>query len=294
MPQKSKLLDLWFSEKLSDGEVYKYLITKTRVQKETQKHNLYLTEFDTRGIGFILDYKLKFTSSDEFMFYEPLVHVPFIQSQNIKNVLILGFGCGASIRECLKWKNLEKITVVEDDKELFLTSAEYLSEIHENSYKNKKVDMHFLSFDEYKEKYQTKFDLIILDINYSYISNENSSLLDRKFFLNCHSLLNKNGLMSFHIADLQINSDQNLKEKIKVLKSIFKETILYSTWIPSICKNVTFILLSKNRKIKHYTTDEISEFIISKNVGILKFINEYCYVGLMNPPKYLQVYELAS
>lgn len=294
MPQKTKLLDLWFSENLSDGEIYKYLISKTRVQKETKKHNLYLTEFENRGVGYILDNKLKFTASDEFMFYEPLVHVPFIQSQQIKNVLIIGFGCGASIRECLKWKDVEKITVLEEDKEFFLANAEYLIDIHQNTYMSKKVDIVFLNLEEYLKKFKNKYDLIILDINCSFLNIEDNSLLDKDFFSNCHSLLKKNGNLSFYISELHIDKDEVLRKKIKILKSIFKEVILYTSWIPSICKNLTFILLSKNSKVKKYTVEEISKFIKTKNIGKLYFINEHSFIGLMNPPIYLQKYDLAS
>lgn len=69
---------------------------------------------------------------------------------------------------------------------------------------------------------------------------------------------------------------------------------MYTSWIPSICKNLTFILLSKNSKGKKYTIEEISKFIKTKNIGKLYFINEHSFIGLMNPPIYLQKYDLAS
>ncbi len=134
-------LNLWLSEKLSEGEEYKYLITNTIYQNATAHHNISFVELENRGIAYVLDNKLQFTSSDEFMFYEPLVHVPLIHAQNVSHVLILGYGCGASLREVLKWKSVKSITLVESDKDLLEAGIKNLKSIHNDTHTNQKVNI---------------------------------------------------------------------------------------------------------------------------------------------------------
>ena len=65
-------LNLWLSEKLSEGEEYKYLITDTIYQNATAHHNISFVELENRGIAYVLDNKLQFTSSMNSCFMSQL------------------------------------------------------------------------------------------------------------------------------------------------------------------------------------------------------------------------------
>lgn len=287
-------LNLWLSEKLSEGEEYKYLITNTIYQNATAHHNISFVELENRGIAYVLDNKLQFTSSDEFMFYEPLVHVPLIHAQNVSHVLILGYGCGASLREVLKWKSVKSITLVESDKDLLEAGIKNLKSIHNDTHTNQKVNIILQDIEVFLQCEESKYNVIICDISAFYREKKDKNKLNKSFFTKCHSLLKDNGVLSVQVSDVKITKDIQLFDNVKLLKSIFKTAKIYSTWIPSICKNLSFLILGKSKRYQKFVKGEIEIILKEELLEELKFINANSYIGLMNPPKYLQDYEIAS
>ncbi len=287
-------LNLWLTEKLSAGEEYKYLITNTIYQNATAHHNISFVELENRGIAYVLDNKLQFTSSDEFMFYEPLVHVPMIHAQKASHVLILGYGCGASLREVLKWKSVKSVTLVEEDKALFEAGIKNLKSIHNDTHKNQKVDIYIQDIETFLQGNKNKYNVIICDISSFYRDKKDKNKLNKSFFSKCYSLLKDDGVLSLQVSDVKITKDIQLFENVKLLKSIFKTAKIYSTWIPSICKNLSFLVLGKSKRYQKFVKGEIEIILKDELLAELRFINANSYIGLMNPPKYLQDYEIAS
>lgn len=292
MPMPTKGLNLWLTEKLSEGEVYKYLISKSIYERNTKYHSIHFVEFVERGTAFILDNKLQFTAADEFMYYEPLVHIPLIQMQNPANVLILGYGCGSSIREVLKWKSLKSVTVVETDKELVAAGIKNLSNIHKNSHKNSKVKIYFHEVDKFIKFEEKKYDVIICDISSNY-KEKNTDQFSEEFFIDCNYLLEKNGIMVCQTGDVNVTNQRQFNSNVKFFSAIFSSVHFYATWIPSTCKNMSFVLLSKNLKIKCLPVAEVEQLLKTQILGDLKFITGSCYYGLLHPPKYMQPVKIA-
>lgn len=59
--------------------------------------------------------QLQFSSEDEEIYHEHLVHLPMALADNKKKVLILGGGDGLALREVLKYPYIESVTLVDID-----------------------------------------------------------------------------------------------------------------------------------------------------------------------------------
>mmetsp|Transcript_12888 Transcript_12888/g.17972 ORF Transcript_12888/g.17972 Transcript_12888/m.17972 type:complete len:792 (+) Transcript_12888:64-2439(+) len=74
-----------------------------------------------------LDGVMQSCASDEEKYHETLVHPAFIASSIApKRVLIVGGGEGGTLRESLKWKSVEHVTMVDLDAEVIKASRTYL------------------------------------------------------------------------------------------------------------------------------------------------------------------------
>jgi spermidine synthase len=67
------------------------------------------------GFQLFLDGNLQFASSDEYRYHEALVHPAFAASSRHARVLVLGGGDGLAMREILKYRDVESITLVDLD-----------------------------------------------------------------------------------------------------------------------------------------------------------------------------------
>lgn len=112
-----------------------------------------------------LNNSVQFSTYDEAMYHEPLVHLPMYLSGSIKNVLILGGGDGCAVREALKYSGVEKITLVDIDPKMteMAKNNEVVVEINDSSLFNPKVEVRNLDAFNYLEGNGKIFDIIIAD-----------------------------------------------------------------------------------------------------------------------------------
>jgi len=73
-----------------------------------------------------LDGVMQSRHKGEAAYHEALVHPALFAHDNPKRVAIIGGGEGATLREVLKHKTVEKVTMVEIDEEMVNTSRKYL------------------------------------------------------------------------------------------------------------------------------------------------------------------------
>ena len=256
MPLEQKSSNIWLTEHLSAGETYQYLISKIITQQTSDYQDICIVELENKSKALILNNKLQPTTFDEHMYFEPFVHIPFIHFKEPESILVLGAGEGAIAREVLKWKSVKKINI--------------------NS---------FISQDD------NKYDVIFYNLQDPLLEEKNKINFNKKLLLDCKSLLNKNGLMCLQMGDSPIKKNELFIEKIKLMKSIFRSTKIYSSWIPSICKNLSFVLMNKDKLIESMPFNDVDMILQRQLLDELIFVNAKTFIGLMNPPKYIQEYD---
>ena len=104
------------------------------------KHNL--KDGDPRWLGpalftpdrlLFLDGTIQSLYSSEDTYHEALVHPVMFSHPNPKNVLVLGGGEGATLREVLKHSTLEQATMIEIDEEMIEIARQYLPKMSDCS-----------------------------------------------------------------------------------------------------------------------------------------------------------------
>ena len=71
------------------------------------------------GYALFLNGNLQFNSFDEYRYHEALVHPAFaVAGREPKRILVLGGGDGLAVREILKYKSVESVTLVDLDPEM--------------------------------------------------------------------------------------------------------------------------------------------------------------------------------
>ncbi len=101
----------------------------------------------TRGkIGFslFLNGNLQFNSFDEYRYHEALVHPAMLSFEGEpKRILVLGGGDGLAVREVLKYKSVESVTLVDLDPAItnLANNLPLLTELNNNSLNDKRVSV---------------------------------------------------------------------------------------------------------------------------------------------------------
>jgi spermidine synthase len=108
---------------------------------------------------------LQFSSRDEHRYHEALVHPALEQMPWARSVLVLGGGDGLAVREILKHKNVQHITLVDIDPamtSLFATSGP-LTALNEHALTDSRVSVVNTDAGRWLETSAGMFDLIVAD-----------------------------------------------------------------------------------------------------------------------------------
>jgi spermidine synthase len=161
-----------FSENIlsySEGKLYGENIIYTH---STPYQRIVLTH-NKSDYRLYLNNNLQFSSQDEYRYHEALVHPAMAMAPKVDNVLVLGGGDGLAMREILKYKDVQHVTLVDLDEgmtRLFKTNK-VLSDLNNNSLSNIKAKV--INSDAYiwTKECREKFDVVVIDFpdpsNYS-------------------------------------------------------------------------------------------------------------------------------
>lgn len=143
-----------------------------------------------------LDGNLQFSSYDEPLYHEVLVHPPMQLHEKPTDVLILGGGDGCAARELLKYPNTPNITIVDLDPAITRLAREHeiLRAINQDALHHDKVKVINRDALQFMEKVKQYYDLIIIDLP-DPRNVELSRLYSYEFYRLCRRQLRPNGLL---------------------------------------------------------------------------------------------------
>lgn len=135
---------------------------------ESGVQNIYILENKFWGRMLFINNNLQFTSRDEFIYHEALVHIPVQASPegSIKKVLICGGGDYGAARELLKYPQIEEVVIVDIDPKIPKIVEKYFPQLLPQNPKDSRLKLIVAdAYDivkQYKKEKQI-FDLIIID-----------------------------------------------------------------------------------------------------------------------------------
>lgn len=280
--------NIWMTEHVSTTEMYLSEVEEVVFQGKSNYQEITIVKLVNGFKALYLDDQLQSTTYDEQIYHELLVHLPFTIHGNPKNVLIIGAGEGASARESLKWKTLNSLTLIELDPEVVNCCNKFLPEMNAGAYYNEKVKLIFTDAVEYLKNCKEKFDVIICDLCDQDL--DRNEIINEKFLMLCKKILNKKGNILIQSGELPYKKDDTFIKYISMLKDNFKHLKLFTTWIPSYCRNWAFIVL-QNEPINCLSLEKVDKIINRNILKELVFFNAQTYLGIFNPPKYVQEFE---
>lgn len=145
---------------------------KIIISKSSKYQRIIVTRSDD-DIRLYLNGNLQFSSRDEYRYHEALVYPAIYKHPEAKSILILGGGDGLALRELLKLKQIEKVTLVDLDGEMInlFRNNELLKNLNHNSLNDKKLSIVNKDAFIWLKQNTEKFDLAIVDFpdpsNYS-------------------------------------------------------------------------------------------------------------------------------
>jgi spermidine synthase len=117
------------------------------------------------GFELFLNAHLQFSSLDEYRYHEALVHPAMLAAGNPRRVLVLGGGDGLALREVLRYRSVEGVTLVDIDPEMTKLSERFppLGELNAHAYEDPRVNVVNEDALIWLEGEGGEYDVVIID-----------------------------------------------------------------------------------------------------------------------------------
>ncbi|AWR97257.1 polyamine aminopropyltransferase [Acidianus sulfidivorans JP7] len=277
----------WQLEWQSPCEFHAHLIDKVIVDIKTEFQRVMVAELSRFGKALIIDGKIQSTVADEFIYHETLVHPLLLSIENPKNVLILGGGEGATLREVLKNNLVEKATMVDIDKVVIDFAKQYLTEWHQGAFDNKKAKIIISDAKKFIDQNQDLYDAIILDLTDPIKGNTSYKLYTREFYESVKQHIAKGGAMVTQATSPSFSLDV-FSIIMNTLKNVFKFVSASIVYIPSFDGLWGFVYASDYVNPILLTREQIDKRIKDRISGELKFYDAETHNTIFSIPKHIR------
>ncbi|MEW5951367.1 MAG: hypothetical protein GX447_05865 [Elusimicrobia bacterium] len=234
----------WFIEFFTKGEFHCHQISSKIAHYKTEFQEATLIKTHTFGKVLVLDGETQSSEYDEFIYHEGLVFPALYSHKKPKKALILGGGEGATARDILKRKSIEKVVMADIDHNILDFARKHLHTWHKGSFEDERMILLCQDAKKCVENTKLKFDLIYSDLPSPIEGGPAFSLYTLEFYRKMKNIMQKDAIFAMQSGPgtpLQFELHPMI---FATLSKVFKYTASYSFFIPSYDMPWTYLLAS--------------------------------------------------
>ncbi len=277
----------WFLEFTTEKEANLHSLEEVIHASQTKYQRLEILRIGSYGKSLILDGKMQSAEVDEFIYHEALVHPALITHGAPRSVLIAGGGEGATIREILRYPEIESVYMVDLDEEVVEACKKHMPEWHEGCFDDERVHVFYEDARGFIANSERKFDVIILDLPEPMEAGPAIMLYTQEFYRTVAEHLTDGGLMVTQATTIAPHNMNAFTIIHNTVSQIFSNVRGYWASVPSFYTPWGFVIASQSKDPKALTQEQIKERLDSLK-SPLRFYNPEMHQGMFALPQYLK------
>lgn len=235
------------------------------------------------GKCLFLDGKLQSSEYDEWVYHESLVHPAMVTHPNPRKVLIIGGGEGATAREILRYPSVERVVMVDIDRELVELCKSYMPEWSQGAFEDPRFELVISDGRKFIEESSEMFDVVILDLTDPIPGTPSVFLYTKEFYELVKRRLSNNGVMVTQATSLRFSLETFAKIR-NAVSTTFPIVKPYTAPTISFLSFWGFVLGSLGRDPLSFNSEDINIRLRSLR-GDLQFYNGYTHRCLFQLPR---------
>jgi spermidine synthase len=280
--------DKWLRDSISENFVQLHRIEEVLYDGQTKFQSAQIVRSSRFGICLVLDGKLQSSEADEFIYHEALVQPAMITHPSPEAIFIAGGGEGATLREVLYHKTVNRAVMVDIDEEVIALSRKYLPNHSRGAFEDRRTELHHVDARDYLAKSKGKFDIIIIDLPDPLEEGPAYLLYTREFYHIVRDRLTNNGIIVVQAGSASLTELLNFTAVNNTLKSVFPTVYPYTIDVPCFGGPWGFCLASLKPDLTLLPPSEVDNRIAAKSLTGLKFYDGLTHQGMFSLPKYIR------
>ncbi|MBQ3395876.1 MAG: polyamine aminopropyltransferase [Synergistaceae bacterium] len=221
--------ELWLSEYSTDNLKLSLRVKNILHSEKTQYQDLIIADTQEYGRTLMLDGAFQLTERDEFTYSEMMSHVPLCAHDNPENVLIIGGGDGAIMREVLRHECVKKCTLIDIDERVIESSKKYLP-FAGCSFSDSRSDVKCMDAMKFIRETNERYDVVIIDstdpVDFA------AGLFQSGFYSDVKRVMNQNAFLS-ELTESPFTDTNLMRQAIREMHKVFPLVRMYWGVVPT-------------------------------------------------------------
>jgi spermidine synthase len=268
------------------GERASYEIDAVIASVKTRFQDVEIVKTRSFGRALFLDGAPQSAVHDEFVYHEGLVHPALIAHPDPRRVLIAGGGEGATLREVLRHRSVERAVMVDIDGELVELCREHLSEMHQGAFYDPRAEVVVGDALAYVETHDEQFDAIVIDLTDPSDDGPIGALYGEGFYRLVASRLGEGGIVALQAFTFGPGRTAWLDRIARTLSEVFPIVSRYRAEVPFFKDSWAFVTASAVRDPAALTSTDVDRTIAERQLDGLRFYDGTTHLAMFSLPKY--------
>lgn len=223
----------WFLDRGSPADLIAYekkqIITRGRTKY--QEYEIFVSSL--YGHVLVLDGRLQSAAKDEAIYHEAMVHPAMLAHPEPREVLVLGGGEGATLREALRHHTVTRAVMVDIDEELVRMCEKWLPSYSAGSFQDPRTELVFADGRGWLEAQPDgAFDVILVDLPEPLEEGPALTLFTKEMYELIKRKLAPQGVMAVQSGSAGIHG-RMMPDINCTLRAVFPQVMAYAAFIPS-------------------------------------------------------------
>lgn len=279
---------LYYLEQHSPSLRFAYRVRRPIFSGKTRFQKVDIVELDVFGKTVFLDEKIQSAEVDEYIYHESLVHPALVAHPHPRRVFIAGGGEGATLREVLRHRTVERAVMVDIDGEFVDLCKVHLPEWHRGAFEDPRTEV--LIDDARKFVFETDetFDVVISDLTEPLEEGPSQLLFTREFYAKVLERLSDEGMLVVQSASADPVYADFVASVARTLEDLFPVVRVYWAFVFSFQMPWSFVVASRKVDPALLVEKEIRERLAARGVEGLRYYSPELHPAMFRLPVYLR------
>lgn len=233
---------------------------------QTPFQNILIADTLSYGRALFLDGVLQSTEHDEKLYHELLVQPAMLGHPNPRDVLIIGGGEGATLREVLAHRSVKRAVMVDIDQTCVTLCRQHLGTWHRGAMDNPRAQLAFTDGRAFIEQDNRFYDVVIIDVVDMLENGPAQRIYTREFYSHLRQRLRPGGIVVVQGMEFSHVDYVQHAALARTLRAVFTEVHSYQSHIPSFVAPWGFLLASDYLRPYEWNAQTM-DVVIKKRLG---------------------------
>lgn len=250
----------WYVEEFSPTEAHHHAVARVYYAGRSPFQDIGIIGTAVFGKMLILDGDTQSSQADERIYHEALVHPAMAGATDRSDVLILGGGEGATLREVLRHPDVRRATMVDIDGEVVELSKMYLAEWSDGAFNEPRARVIIGDALKFLAEDKDRYGVIISDLTEPLEDSPSNPLFCDEVFRNIKNRLAPGGIYVLQASTAGFHNLSLHAKMARTLRKYYKFVVSYYTHVPAFDNDWAFIACSDRLDLARLDEGEIEPY----------------------------------